>query len=81
LNTNYVSQFPALDSKANDQLRLLWISCGQDDKLYAPNKEFCAWLTSVNVHHTWVETPGAHSYLVWRRNLAQFVPLLFQTKK
>jgi len=25
-----------------------------------------------------VETPGAHTWMVWRRNLAEFAPLLFR---
>jgi enterochelin esterase family protein len=29
------------------------------------------------VKHTMVETPGAHTWMVWRRNLATLVPLLF----
>jgi S-formylglutathione hydrolase FrmB len=33
------------------------------------------------VRYTWVETAGTHSFRVWRRYLAEFVPLLFQGKK
>jgi enterochelin esterase family protein len=25
-----------------------------------------------------IETPGAHTWMVWRRNLADFAPLLFR---
>jgi enterochelin esterase family protein len=81
VNTNYSSQFPNADSKLNKQLQLLWISCGREDGLFAGNKKFEEWLTSKDVRHTWVETPGQHSFRVWRRNLASFAPLLFQDKK
>ena len=27
-----------------------------------------------------VETPGGHTRMVWRRNLTEFAPLLFQSK-
>ena len=81
LNTNFASQFPALDEKASDRLRLLWIGCGQQDGLLAANQRLSEWLKSKGVRHTWVETPGAHSFRVWRRYLAEFVPLLFQEKK
>jgi enterochelin esterase family protein len=81
VNTNYVAQFPALNAKANDQLRLLWIGCGHDDHLIESNKQFCDWLKAQNIHYTWVESPGAHSFRVWRRYLAEFAPLLFQEKK
>jgi enterochelin esterase-like enzyme len=80
LNTNFAAQFPALDARANDQLRLLWIGCGKEDFLIEPNRQFCGWLQSKNIHYTWVESPGAHSFRVWRRYLAEFVPLLFKDK-
>jgi enterochelin esterase family protein len=80
LNTNYPSQFPKLNPTAKDQRRLLWIACGRDDGLFGGNQAFCNWLGSEKVPYTWVESPGAHSFLVWRRYLAQFAPLLFQGK-
>ncbi len=81
LNTNYAAQFPALDSKANDKLRLLWIACGKDDRLLESNQQFCGWLKSENIRYTWTESAGAHSFLVWRRDLGEFAPLLFQNKQ
>jgi enterochelin esterase-like enzyme len=81
LNTNFAAQFPALDAKANDQLRLLWIGCGREDRLIENNRQLCDWLKSKDVRYTWVESPGAHSFRVWRRYLAEFAPLLFQEKK
>jgi enterochelin esterase-like enzyme len=77
VNTNYTSQFPNLDKKANDKLRLFWIGCGKEDGLFAGNKKFEEWLTSQGIKHTWKESPGAHSWRVWRRYLAEFTPLLF----
>jgi enterochelin esterase-like enzyme len=81
LSTNFVSQFPALDEKASRDLRLLWIGCGQQDGLLGSNQKLCEWLKSKGIRYTWVETPGQHSFRVWRRYLADFVPLLFQDKK
>jgi enterochelin esterase family protein len=81
INTNFPVAFPSLDSTANQKLRLLWIGCGKDDQLNAVNRQLCAWLESKNIRYTWVELPGVHSFLVWRRDLCQFVPLLFQKKK
>jgi enterochelin esterase-like enzyme len=80
LNTNFAAQFPALDAKANDRLRLLWIACGKEDGLLKPNQQFCDWLRSENIRFTWVESPGGHSFRVWRRYLAEFAPLLFKDK-
>ncbi len=70
--------FPAVDAKINSQLRLLWIACGTDDQLIKPNRQFEDWLTSKGVRFTRIETPGAHTWMVWRRNLTEFAPLLFQ---
>jgi len=78
LSENFGADFPALDSKANKQLRLLWIACGTEDHLIDMNRKFRAWLTSKDIQHTDIETPGAHTWMVWRRNLASFASLLFQ---
>jgi enterochelin esterase-like enzyme len=78
LNTNYTAQFPKLDAGANDRLRLLWISCGKGDGLFKSNRAFVEWLKSKDIHQTWTEVPGVHSWRVWRRNLADFAPLLFR---
>jgi len=51
-----------------------------DDPLLESNRKLRAWLTSREVGHTAIETPGAHTWMVWRRKLAAFVPLLFQEK-
>ena len=81
LNTNFVENFPKLDDKANSSLRLLWIACGKEDRLIDTNRQFVEWLKSRGVRNTWTETPGTHSFRVWRRHLAAFTPLLFQEKK
>lgn len=73
-------EFPLVDAKANSELRLLWIACGEDDPLFSANQKLRDWLQAKGVRLTWVETPGAHSWQVWRRNLANFAPLLFQPK-
>ena len=77
LGTNLSTMFPGLDEKINQQLRLLWISCGDQDGLLAANRNLTQWLDSKGVRHTWVQPPGQHSFRVWRRNLAEFAPLLF----
>ena len=78
LSEDFDAAFPALDANANAQLRLLWIACGTDDRLIDPNRAFKAWLASKGIHHESIETPGAHTWMVWRRNLAEFAGLLFR---
>jgi enterochelin esterase family protein len=77
---DFNATYPSLDSKANSQLHLLWVACGTDDRLIAPNRKFLDWLKSKDINFTRIETPGAHTWMVWRRNLAEFAPLLFQPK-
>jgi enterochelin esterase family protein len=74
----FEKDFPGLDAKANQQIRLLWIACGTEDRLITGNRNLREWLKSKGVRHTDIETPGMHTWMVWRRNLAEFAPLLFR---
>lgn len=78
LGEDFAIEFPALGKDANAKLRLLWIACGRDDGLFGRNEKFDQWLTAKGVSHLWHPTPGIHSFTVWRRNLADFAPLLFR---
>ena len=80
LNEDYAAAFPKLDAKQAAQLRTLWIACGTSDRLIEPNRKFKGWLKSKNIAFTDIETPGAHTWMVWRRNLINFTPLLFAGK-
>jgi enterochelin esterase family protein len=81
LSTNYSKEYRQVDEKANRQLKLLWIACGRDDRLIGSNQQFIEWLKTRNVNYVWQESPGGHTFRVWRRYLAEFAPLLFQEKK
>jgi enterochelin esterase-like enzyme len=70
--------FAGLAAKANQQIRLLWIACGTEDRLIKVNRDFREWLKTKGIQHTDIETPGMHTWMVWRRNLAEFAPLLFR---
>lgn len=72
------TNFPQLNASANAQLHLLWIACGTDDHLIAANRQLVGWLKRKNVRLTQIETPGMHTWMVWRRNLIDFAPLLFR---
>jgi enterochelin esterase family protein len=79
LGEDFNAGFPGLDEKANSQLHLLWVACGTEDRLIEANRKFLDWLSSKSIHFTRIETPGMHTWMVWRRNLAAFAPLLFQS--
>lgn len=74
---DYDATFPELDAKANEKLRLLWIACGAEDRLIEGNRKLLEWLKSKGVRYEWQETSGAHTWMVWRRYLAEFAPRLF----
>lgn len=78
LSEDFDKDFPGLDSKTAQQLHLLWIACGTDDDLININRKFRAWLGSKSIPHADIETPGRHTWLVWRRNLTDFSSLLFR---
>ncbi len=71
-------EFPNLDAKSNSQIKLLWIACGTEDRLIEINRNFRKWLASKNITHADIETPGMHTWMVWRRNLTDFAQLLFR---
>jgi enterochelin esterase family protein len=74
--------FPALNAKANAQIRLLWIACGTADRLVHVNRQFKQYLDSENIKVTYTEVPyTAHDWPLWRENLTDLAALLFQAKK
>lgn len=78
MGDDYATAFPKLSAAVNSQFRLVWIACGAEDRLIEDNRKFQQWLVSKGVKFTKVETPGAHTWMVWRRYLAEFAPLLFR---
>ncbi len=74
---DFAKQFANLDPKTAN-LDLLWIACGTGDGLVNPNRRLVAFLREKNMPVTAIETPGMHTWLVWRDNLIHFAPLLFQ---
>jgi enterochelin esterase family protein len=81
---DYTAALPRITSQSaadvNAKLRLLWISCGTEDGLFAGNQKLIAWLRERGIKINAVQTPGMHVWMVWRDNLTNFAPLLFQSK-
>jgi enterochelin esterase family protein len=63
--------------KINSSLKLLWLGCGSEDSLFAPNKEFSDFLKSSGVTNTWHPSTGAHTWINWRRYLQEVAPKLW----
>ena len=64
----------------NRRLKLLWLACGKEDRLIDEARKLSTLLKDKGIRHEYVETEGDHSWPVWRRYLADFMPLLFAGK-
>ena len=62
------------------QLRLLWLSCGDTDRLMTANKAFHDSLDEMKVPHIWHVDSGAHSWPVWKNDLYLVSQMLFVKK-
>ncbi|HLB72992.1 MAG TPA: alpha/beta hydrolase-fold protein [Sedimentisphaerales bacterium] len=80
-NTKPASELIAEPKMANDKLRLLWISCGDQDNLMNVSKKFHEHLTEMNVSHVWHVDSGGHTWPVWKNDLFLLSQRLFQDKK
>ncbi len=76
---DYEKVLSSADPKSAN-LRLLWIACGTEDSLIEPNRKLVDFLKTKDMPVTQIETPGLHTWMVWRDNLIHFAPLLFQPK-
>jgi enterochelin esterase family protein len=72
--------FPEFDAKQAAKLKLIYVACGTDDSLIGVNRTFKQWLKGKDIAYKDVETPGAHTWFVWRNNLTEVAPMLFQSK-
>ena len=67
------------DPKATTkQLKLLWISCGDQDGLISYAQKFHAYLKENNVPHIWHLDSGKHEFKVWKNDLYLFSQLAFK---
>ena len=62
------------------KIRLLWVSCGEDDTLLSANKGFHESLENQKIAHIWHLESGAHTFAVWKNDLYLFSQLLFKEK-
>ena len=61
----------------NEKLKLFWIGVGTEDGAMAGAQRTSEYLTSVGIKHTYKTTPGAHTWIVWRKYLNDVAPLIF----
>ena len=64
---------------ARQKLKLLWVSCGDQDSLFNISEGVHKYLVEQKVPHIWhVDIGGAHTFPVWKNDLYHLSTLLFR---
>ena len=77
-NTRKPEELVPDPSKARQQLKLLWISCGDKDGLITFSKRTHDYLETNHVPHIYYIEHGYHDFKVWKNGLYMFSQLLFK---
>ncbi len=64
--------------EAKKKLRLLWISCGDNDNLITFSQRTHEYLQANDVPHIYYIEPGIHDFKVWKNSLYMFSQLIFK---
>jgi enterochelin esterase-like enzyme len=64
---------------ARQKLKLLWVSCGDQDSLFNISEGAHKYLAEQSVPHVWhIDVGGAHTFPVWKNDLYHLSTLLFR---
>lgn len=77
-NTKPPEQLLPDPEKAREMLKLLWISCGDNDGLISFSQRTHNYLNANNVPHIYYIEPGVHDFKVWKNSLYMFSQLIFK---
>jgi enterochelin esterase-like enzyme len=77
-NTKKPEELVPDPGEAKKKLKLLWISCGDSDRLISFSQRTHDYLKEKNVPHIYYIEPGAHDFKVWKNDLYMFSQLLFK---
>lgn len=77
-NTKRPEQLVPNPEEARTKLKLLWISCGDNDGLMGFSKRTHDYLFSKGVPHIFYLESGGHDFAVWKNDLYMFAQLLFK---
>jgi enterochelin esterase-like enzyme len=80
-NARLPADLPSQPNDSPNGLRLLWLSCGDTDRLMERSKSFHASLEEKKVPHIWHVDSGAHTWPVWKNDLYLISQLLFLEQK
>jgi enterochelin esterase-like enzyme len=78
-NTAPPAQLVPNPAVASQKLKLLWVSCGDQDSLFNISEGVHKYLAESKVPHVWhVDVGGAHTFPVWKNDLHHLSTLLFR---
>ena len=61
----------------NAQLKLFWIGVGTEDGAMAGAKRTSDYFTASGIKHVYKTSPGAHTWIVWRKYLNEVAPQIY----
>jgi enterochelin esterase-like enzyme len=77
-NTKMPEELLPNPQEAKKKLKLLWISCGDNDWLIENSKRTHDYLYKNDVPHIYYIEPGVHDFKVWKNGLYMFSQFLFK---
>lgn len=77
-NTRMPEQLLPQPEQAKQKLKLLWISCGDQDRLIDNSTRTHDYLREHDVPHVFYVEPGGHDFNVWKNDLYMVSQLLFK---
>ncbi len=77
-NTKQPEELVPDPDKAREKLRLLWISCGDSDRLMLFSQRTHDYLAAKHVPHVFQPQPRRHDFAVWKNDLYTLSQLLFK---
>lgn len=77
-NTKKPEELVPDPEEATKKLKLLWISCGDNDGLITFSKRTHDYLYEKKVPHIYYIEPGVHDFKVWKNGLYMFSQFLFK---
>ena len=77
-NTRSPERLAPNPKETAENLKLLWISCGDHDGLIGISQRTHAYLKEKDVPHVWHVDSGEHSFPVWKNDLYLFSQRIFR---
>jgi enterochelin esterase-like enzyme len=77
-NTKKPEELVPDPSKAKQQLKLLWLSCGDKDGLIFFSQRTHKYLKNNNIPHIYYVDHGYHDFKVWKNSLYMYSQLIFK---